>query len=56
VKKVLAVLAIAVIVIASFVVLSAYWALPKNPEKEPVYVGATYCGDTVSGGKLLIDK
>jgi hypothetical protein len=56
VKKVLAVLSIAVIVIASFVVLSAYWALPKNPEKEPVYVGATYCGDTVSGGKLLIDK
>ncbi len=55
-KNVLAVLAIAVIVVASFVALSAYWALPRDLEKKEVYVGVTYCGDSVSGGKLLIDK
>jgi hypothetical protein len=56
VKRVLAILAIIVIVVASFVALSAYWLLPKNLRKEEAYVGVTYCGDTVAGGKLLVDR
>ena len=28
----------------------------ENAEKRGVFVGVTYCGDSVAGGKLLIDK
>ena len=56
-KKALALSAIIVVAIASFAVLFANYTLPKSKEKNPeIFVGVTYGGDSVSDGKLLIDK
>jgi hypothetical protein len=54
-KKVLAGV-LAIIVITSIVV-TVFFLNPNNLEvTEPVYVGVTYCGNSVEEGKLLIDK
>ncbi|MCW4034849.1 MAG: hypothetical protein NWF03_05745, partial [Candidatus Bathyarchaeota archaeon] len=52
-KKTLVILA--VIIIAS-VLLGAFFANYSFNQKETVYVGITYCGNSVENAKLLIDK
>jgi len=53
-KKVLAVSAILIITVLLFAVFFVNYTSLKNTET--VYVGVTYCGNSVEEGKLLIDK
>jgi len=54
-KKVLAVSAILIIIALLAVLFIGYDSL-KTTETPEVYVGVTYCGNSVAEGKLLIDK
>jgi hypothetical protein len=53
-KRVFAVSAILIITIALVAVLFVNYGFIKNTET--IYVGVTYCGNSVEEGKLLIDK
>jgi len=58
-RKVLAasaILIVVLLVISVFTVLSIEWGNREVAEKQGIFVGVTYCGDSVAGGKLLIDK
>jgi hypothetical protein len=56
-KKAIAALAIVIIAIASVALLLTNLTAPKNSgKKREAYVGVAYGGDSVSNGKLLIDK
>ena len=56
-KRVFAVSAILIITIASVAMLLTQYYVRKNMEKEEeTFVGVTYCGNSVEGGKLLIDR
>jgi hypothetical protein len=46
----------AILVIVLFAVLLIGYNFPQTAENKEVFVGVTYCGDSVAEGKLLIDK
>ena len=54
-KKVLAV-SLVFIIITVFVVAFIKYDPLETEKKQDIYVGVAYCGDSVSEGKLLIDK
>lgn len=56
-KKILLMLAVALLTIAVIVVLLVQLNHFGNVEKEhEIYVGVTYCGNSVEGGKQMIDR
>jgi hypothetical protein len=55
-KRMFAVLAIVLIAVASVAAFFALYNVPNIPEEYKTFVGVTYCGNSVEGGKLLIDK
>jgi hypothetical protein len=57
VKRVFAVLAIIIIATVSVALLLTEYDASKNVgKKQEIYVGVTYCGNSVEDGKLLIDR
>jgi hypothetical protein len=55
-RRALVILAIAIIIVASFAVLFTKHIMPNSVEDYKAFVGVAYGGDSVEGGKLLIDK
>ena len=53
-KKALAISAI--LTITALIAVMLIGIKPQNKDNAEVYVGATYCGDSIAEGKLLIDK
>jgi len=55
-KRILAVLSAAIAIIVVGAVLLVTYNSPNISQGKDVYVGVTYCGNSVEEGKLLIDK
>jgi hypothetical protein len=55
-KQVIILSFILIIVIVTASLLVSYSITSKNTEATPFYVGVTFCGNTTTEAKLLIDK